>query len=81
MITRTTITIPTDLYEQLRLEAYQRKTSVSGVIQQKLAGDLRKGEKTAGLMRLAGTYRLKGKAFDRKAFYDTVALRDMDLGH
>ena len=81
MITRTTITIPTDLYEQLRLEAYQRKTSVSGIIQQKLAGDLRKGEKTTSLMQLAGTYKLKGKAFDRKAFYDGIAFRNMALGH
>ncbi len=81
MITRTTITIPTDLYEQLRLEAYQRKTSVSGIIQQKLAGDVRKGKVATSLMQLAGTYRLKGKVFDRKGFYDNVAFRDMALGH
>ena len=81
MIIRTTITLPTDLYEQLRLEAYRRKTSVSGVIQQKLTGDVRTGKKVTRLMKLAGTYRLKGKGFDRKAFYDKVALRDMALGH
>lgn len=81
MITRTTISIPTDLYERLRLEAYQQKTTFSGIIQQKLAGYPRHGKQTSSLMRLAGKYRLKGKIFDRKAFYEAITLRDMALGH
>lgn len=81
MMTRTTITIPTDLYELLRLEAYQHRTSFSGIVQQKLSGDIGKRKPATSLMRLAGKYQLKGKTFDRKTFYDTVAHRDMALGH
>ena len=81
MMTRTTITIPTDLYELLRLQAYQYKTSFSGIIQKKLTGNMKKSDKTGGIMKLAGTYRLKGKPFKRKDFYAAVAHRDMALGH
>jgi predicted CopG family antitoxin len=81
MMTRTTITIPTDLYELLRLEAYQHHTSFSGIVQKKLSGDIGKRKLAPSLMQFAGTYQLKGKTFDRKAFYDAIARRDVALGH
>lgn len=81
MMTRTTITIPTDLYELLRLQAYQHRTSFSGIIQKKLLADVQKRTRASGLLRLAGKYRLQNKPFNRTKFYDAATQRDMALGH
>jgi predicted CopG family antitoxin len=78
---RTTITLPPDLYEQLRLAAYQEKTSFSGVIQKRLSTGARKIKKKANLLGLAGKYNLKGNQLNRKEFYNALAIRDMALGH
>lgn len=77
---RTTITIPQDLYESLRLEAFQQNTSFSGILKRKLGGKAY-GSKKPNLMSLAGKYNLGGKEFNRKGFYGKLALRDLALGH
>lgn len=79
-LVRTTITLPVDLYESLRLQAFQQKTSFSGILKKKLKTNTPKANKR-GLMSLAGKYSLGGKKFNRKDFYDKSALRDMALGH
>lgn len=77
---RTTVTLPVDLYESLRLQAFQQKTSFSGILREKLAGSKTK-KPGKGIMGLAGKYDLAGREFDRKEFYGKAALRDLALGH
>ena len=79
-LVRTTITLPQDLYETLRLEAFQQRTSFSGILKKKLGSKVSTTKKS-GLMSLAGKYNLKGNEFSRKDFYDKLAFRDMALGH
>jgi hypothetical protein len=79
-LVRTTITLPSDLYESLRLQAFQQNTSFSGILKKKLGKTTQKTKK-GDFISLAGSYNLKGREFNRKEFYDKLALRDMALGY
>ena len=78
-LVRTTITLPMDLYEQLRLQAFQQNTSFSGIIRKKI----NVGSKTkikGGIMSLAGKYHLGGKEFKREEFDDELIRYDVARG-
>ncbi|MCL4390111.1 hypothetical protein M1345_01830 [Patescibacteria group bacterium] len=78
-LVRTTITMPQDLYETLRLEAFQQRTSFSGIVQKKLGGTRPKASK---LMDLAGKYNLGGKnPPSREELYDSYLRRKVPVGH
>lgn len=73
---RTTITLPVDLYESLRLQAFQQNTSFSGIVKKKL-GSVEKKVQTGGFMSFAGKYHLGKKKFTREEIYDELIRKDM----
>ena len=82
-VVRTTISLPVDLYEELRLEAFQRKTSVSHVVATKIkktkpAKKLKPGE---SLTRLIGKYHVKNfREITREELYDDIIKHKMSAG-
>lgn len=78
-LVRTTITLPGDLYESLRLQAFQQSTSFSGIVKKKLSsvGD---NVQTGGFMKFAGKYHLGTKKYTREEIYDELIRKDMARG-
>ena len=78
-LVRTTVTLPSDLYESLRLQAFQQNTSFSGIVQKKLGG---KNQKPGGLLSLAGKYNFgKKNPPKREEIYDSYFRRKVSAGH
>lgn len=76
-LVRTTITLPSDLYESLRLEAFYAKTSFSGIIKRKL-GSKAGGAKKSDLLALAGKYNFGQKnPPKREEIYDSYLRNKM----
>lgn len=75
-LVRTTITLPNDLYESLRLQAFQQKMSFSGIVKKKL-WSTGKNIQTGGFMNFAGKYHLGTKKFTREEIYDELIRKDM----
>ena len=80
---RTTITLPEDLYEQLRTTAFLEKKSLSELIRNKILRSqtkklLKPGE---GIKKMASRYTVKNfKPFNRKEFYDEIVRHKMSFG-
>lgn len=80
-LVRTTITLPNDLYESLRLQAFQQKMSFSGIVKKKL-GDRVIKKKTGGLLSLAGKYNFgKINPPKREEIYDSYLRNKMFAGY
>lgn len=75
-LVRTTITLPSDLYENLRLQAFLQKTSFSGIVKKNLVS-AGKNVQTGGFMNFAGKYHLGTKKFTREEIYDELIRKDM----
>lgn len=78
---RTTITLPSDLLEKLRLAAFNRKTNLSTIIREGVShvvgyNPVKKGK---GIFRLKGKYTVKGMrgVFNRKTYYESDIFQDM----
>lgn len=94
-LVRTTVTLPADLYERLREQAFYQRTTFSALIREGCSQNLeRKGKKAMSnasaftdLGRLVGSLSLKGKKgvkwqdFDRAKFYDEALKRKMSFGY
>ena len=78
-LVRTTITLPSALYEDLRLQAFQQNTSFSGIVQKRLGG---KKQKKSSLLSLAGKYNfgLKNPP-KREEIYDSYLRNKMSAGY
>ncbi len=77
---RTTITLPSDLYERLRLQAFRQSTSFSGIVKQKLMGTYKRAEVGRNFLSFSGKYRLGTNKFTREEIYDELIKRDMARG-
>lgn len=77
---RTTITLPSDLYERLRLQAFQQSTSFSGIVKQKLTDSPRVANSQRSFLSFSGKYKLGAKKFAREEIYDELIKRDMARG-
>lgn len=81
---RTTITLPEELYEELRRAAFYEKKTVSAIIRERVVQtDKKKNQPGRGIMALAGIVKSKkGKnfKFDRKKFYDEIIKHKMSFG-
>ena len=81
---RTTITLPENLYEQLRATAFHRRTNLSHLVREGVrhivkTAKVKKGE---GIMSLAGKYKVKKPInFTRKKFYGDLIRREMSIGY
>lgn len=73
MLIRTTITIPASLFEQMREAAYQRKTTISGLMRDTMQKSLKAQTVSGTLAKLQGTYAVGGKraVVSRKDLYET----------
>jgi metal-responsive CopG/Arc/MetJ family transcriptional regulator len=78
---RTTITIPKELLERLKIQAFHEKKSISELIRQgvSLIVDYDKTEAGKGISKLIGKYAVKGKRgeFKRKVFYDKIIRKNL----
>ncbi|OGG17675.1 hypothetical protein A2721_03155 [Candidatus Gottesmanbacteria bacterium RIFCSPHIGHO2_01_FULL_47_48] len=81
---RTTITLPTDLYEELRKEAFLKRSSVSHVVATRIKKpQLGKKAKKFGfsLDNIIGKYHVKKwREITKKELYDDIAKHKMSLG-
>ncbi len=84
-LVRTTITLPNDLYQSLRLQAFQQSTSFSGILKKKLSNGT---HKTYDIFELKGSLNkyaknAKGKSFQemRKGFENYLATRHLARGN
>lgn len=94
-LVRTTITLPADLYEKLREQAFYQRTSFSALIREGCSQNLKQKDKKAGsgiaaladLGKFVGKLSLKGNKgvkwqdFDRAKFYDKALKRKMSFGY
>ena len=82
---RTTIVIPQDLYEQLRLMAFSQRTTISQLVREGISRAMARKKVTSGggIKSLLGKYALKGKAgiFERRKFYEKVIEKKMSFRH
>ena len=78
MLVRTTITVPAPLFEKMRETAYQRKTTISGLMRDTMQKSLRMRPGST-LTKLQGTYTVGGKrtAGNRKDVYETYLRKKM----
>ena len=84
---RTTITLPIDVYENLRREAFEKKKPISHLIRAKVVA---KRGKTAGLKKLKrgegwlsmiGKYHVKNfREISREEIYDDIIKHKMSFG-
>lgn len=85
---RTTITLPEDLYRQLKAAAFYKEMTFSELIREG-ANSILKGKKTiktgGSIEELVGKYSIKGKMkwkdFNRQEFYDEIIRHKMSFGH
>lgn len=81
--TRTTVLLPTDLYEKLKAAAFYRKKTITQLIQEGVSQVVseKKLPVGSGLKSLIGKYSIKGKRgiFKRKDFYDELIRKDMSI--
>ncbi|MGB9883674.1 MAG: hypothetical protein ACPLRN_04165 [Microgenomates group bacterium] len=80
-LVRTTITLPKDLYEQLRTAAFTQRTTISRLVRRgisKVVGR-RKPVPKGGVKSLMGKYAIAGEAgmFDRRKFYEKIIQKKM----
>ena len=78
---RTTITIPEDLYEQLRAASFYQKKSISALIREGVIKVIayKKIPAGSGIRKLKGKYAIGGKKseFNRKEFYEEIIKQKM----
>lgn len=79
-LVRTTITLPSDLYEDLRLQAFRQKTSFSGILKKKLMGTPKVVNSRKKFLSFSGKYKLGTRKFTREEIYDELIKRDMARG-
>ncbi|MBI4099817.1 hypothetical protein HY440_02315 [Candidatus Microgenomates bacterium] len=80
-VVRTTITIPEDIYRQLRQEAQLLGTSFSGLITKKVSGK-NQVKPGSSLLNLAGKFSVKKfKVVSREEIYDEIDRHKMSFGH
>jgi len=84
-IIRTTIVIPQDLYEQLRLMAFSQRTTISRLVREGISKVVarKKAASGGGVKSLLGKYEVGGKAgiFERRKFYEKLIEKKMSFGH
>lgn len=88
MMIRTTITLPEDLYEKLRHEAFFKKKAFSVIIRNKLtsAADMKQVKRGASIEALIklGKHLKKTKydyKFNRVKLYDEIIKHKLSFGH
>lgn len=78
---RTTITLPEELYESLKAEAFFQKKTMSSLVQEGISQVIsyKKLQAGEGLRKLMGKYAVKGKKgeFVRSRFYDRLIRKEM----
>lgn len=78
---RTTITIPADLYEQLRATSFYQKKPISVLVREGVAKIIayKKVPAGTGIKRLIGKYAVSGAKgeFNRKDFYEKIIRKKM----
>lgn len=78
---RTTITIPSDLFQRLKTSAFYQNKTISDLVREGISRvvDYKSLTDQGGITRLIGKYSLKGKKgeFTRKNFYDTLIRKKM----
>lgn len=79
-LVRTTVTLPSDLYERLRLQAFRKGTSFSGIVKEKLTDTSGKIRSQKTFLSFAGKYKLGAKKFTREEIYEKLVKRDMARG-
>lgn len=79
-VVRTTITLPADLYERLRLQAFQQSTSFSGIVKRQLMDTPRAANSRRNFLSFSGKYKLGTKKVTREEIYDELIKRDMARG-
>lgn len=84
---RTTITLPEDLYEELRRAAFYQKKTISAIIRERINGKPKKEKQKSksALEALIGLAELsKGKKtykFNRKKFYGDIIKHKLSFGY
>lgn len=79
-VVRTTVTLPVDLYEKLRLQAFRQSTSFSGIVKQRLMDTAKVASRQRNFLSFSGKYKLGTKKFTREEIYDELIKRDMARG-
>lgn len=78
---RTTITLPADLYEQLRVASFYQRKPISQLIREGAEKILPQKEKVVNLelKNIEGKYKIAGKKgqFNRSQFYDQLSRKKM----
>ncbi|KKS43670.1 MAG: hypothetical protein UV05_C0025G0012 [candidate division CPR1 bacterium GW2011_GWA2_42_17] len=87
-LVRTTITLPADLYEQLRQQAFYRDSTISQLVREGIRFNLEEkvkktkvGQGVSALKKLGRFAKGRGDYhFDRAKFYDEALKRKMSFG-
>ena len=82
---RTTITLPSDLYERLKATAFYQKKNLSDLVREGVSRvvSYKKINAGEGLKRLDGKYRVKGQKgeFKRSTWYGELIKKEMSSGY
>ena len=79
--TRTTVLLPTDLYEKLKAAAFYQRKTITQLIQEGVSQvvSYKKNPPGSGILALKGKYKIKNKGFNRAQFYDGLLKRKMSI--
>ena len=80
-LVRTTITLPNELFERLKVAAFYQKRTISDLVRDgiSMVVDYKKTAPGSGIAKLIGKYAVKGKKgeFSRKDYYAKIIRKKM----